>query len=386
MEQKKINGLSLESFATEIAAKNPFVKASFGGFAGSGKTRTAAEFIAGVYKDMKLDAPLLIIDNEKGSRFLVKFFKDHGVRALVKDTTQLVDVLTAFKLLQSGEIGFLFIDSLSKVWYQYVRDYKTVNKKTFMTLQDWGKILPSWQEHFADAYVDLDGNCVFTGRGGFTYDLEETENEEGKKKKEFHKSGVKMKIAGETPFEPDINVWMSVEQEMKKGKPVIWREAQIMKDRSGLIDGKTFKNPKYADFQVVVKYLLSIPTGDVAQSSTSTNMAPVENFDNMRKREEREILMSEVSGLFDLHGLGGSLSKDAKQFKAAVIQKIFNTTAPERIAKMTVDEITKGKIVLEALLNDLKDNNLPGTDKMEWLKTISLDKYELRAEDLVCDL
>ena len=39
--------MRLDEFATKLSAKNHFVKASFGGFQGSGKTRTATEFIIG---------------------------------------------------------------------------------------------------------------------------------------------------------------------------------------------------------------------------------------------------------------------------------------------------------------------------------------------------
>src|SRR5687768_9743778 len=109
--------MNLNDFASKMVAKGNFVKASFGGFAGSGKTKTASEFIAGAYKDLGLDKPILIIDNEKGSRFLIPFFKKElpQVEVYVKDTTSLADVLQAMDLLQKGEIGALFIDSLSKV-------------------------------------------------------------------------------------------------------------------------------------------------------------------------------------------------------------------------------------------------------------------------------
>lgn len=372
----KSNSFKLSDFATPLMAKNHFIKASFGGFAGSGKSRTGSEFIHGCYTDLKIDKPLLIIDNEKGSRFLIKFFKDAGIETFVKETVQLADVLGAFKLLNTGEVGFLFIDSLSKVWYQYVRDYKTVNKRTFMTLQDWGKILPSWQEMFSDAFVDLNGNCVFTGRGGFTYDMEEDETG----KKSFAKSGVKMKLAGETPFEPDINVWMELQQEMNGGKLTVWREAQIMKDRSGLIDGKTFKNPSYRDFQPVVKYLADVPVGEVAGESANSNLAPADNFENLRRKEEREILMSEISGVFDLHGMGGNVGKELKQLKTTLIQKVFGTTATERIAKMSIEEIAKGKSALEALFVRLIDVE---TDKIEFINNFDLSTLELNVSDIV---
>ena len=61
----------LSEFAKPLVAKNHFIKASFGGFQGSGKTFTATNFVIGVYKDLKLKKPILILDNEKGGRFLI---------------------------------------------------------------------------------------------------------------------------------------------------------------------------------------------------------------------------------------------------------------------------------------------------------------------------
>ena len=376
-QNKKNKGLTLEDFASPLAAKNHFIKASFGGFAGSGKTRTASEFIAGCYADLKIEKPLLIIDNEKGSRFLVKFFEDKGVKTYVKETVQLADIIGAFTLLNEGQIGFLFIDSLSKVWYQYVRDYRALNKRTFMTLQDWGKILPAWQEMFSDRFVDLNGNCVFTGRGGYTYDMEEN-SETGKK--EFAKSGVKMKLAGETPFEPDLNCWMELNQELKDGKPVVWRDCQIMKDRSGLIDGKTFKNPTYKNFQPVVKYLVNVPIGEVAGETNTENTAPAENYAGVRDREEREILVSEVQGIFELHGLSGSLSADKKQLKAHILTAVFGTTSPERLQKLSSAELLNGKAELNKVFASLVD--VEPEHKIEWLKKHAASK-QFTVEEII---
>jgi len=369
---------NLENFATTLKAKDHFIKASFGGFAGSGKSRTASELIKGIYKDLKIEEPLLIIDNEKGSRFLVKFFEDAGIKTYVKETVQLADVIAAFKLLNDGEIGFLFVDSLSKVWYQYVRDYKAVNKKTFMTLQDWGKILPSWQEMFSDRFVDLSGNCVFTGRGGYTYDMEINEET---KKKEFNKSGVKMKLAGETPFEPDINVWMEMEQEIKDGSPVVWREAQIMKDRSGLIDGKIFKNPTYKDFQPVVKYLMNIPLGEVAGASSGSNLAPSENFESMNRRAEKEKLFDEIKGVFDLHGFGGTLGKEQKQLKVSIINTVFGTTSMERIQEFDNEILSDGKRNIADIFVALVD--VEPEQRLDFVKNYDVSKKAVTVDNIL---
>jgi len=351
----------LNKFASPIMAENNFIKASFGGFAGSGKTRTATELIIGCYKKMGCNKPILIIDNEKGSRFLIPIFKNAGIEAFIKETVHLPDILEAFRLLNSGQISFLFIDSLTKVWYKYVRNYREKNKRTFMTLQDWGKILPSWQEDFADEFVNLTGNCIFTGRGGYTYDMEEDEN----KKKQFVKSGVKMKMAGETPFEPDINIWMEISQEIgKTGHPVIWREGLVMKDRSGIIDGKTFKNPTFKDFEPVVDFLLTVKKGKVAKETDTTNISPHESYDGRRK--EKEILLEKIKSEFDKRQF--STGKEDKQMKIMIIEKIFKSTAIAEIETYSIEKLTRCLGNLSKLMSDFDQSE----NRIELIKTFEL--------------
>lgn len=328
--------MKLQEFASTLASENDFIKASFGGFAGSGKTRTASEFLVGCYKKMKLTKPILIIDNEKGSRFLVAFFERAGIKTLVKETTHLADILSAFDYVSSRDVDFLFIDSLTKVWYQFVRDYREKNNRKFMTLQDWGKILPDWQEKFADKFVSVEGNIIFTGRGGYTYDIEENEET---KKKEFVKSGVKMKMAGETPFETDLNVWMEIAQEItESGRPKIWREALVMKDRSGTIDGMTLIDPTFRDFEPVMDFLIKTKKGDIAKASDTTNLAASEEYDNRRK--QREILNEKIKAEFDKRGFG--TTKEDKQLKALMSEIAFGTTSLTEFESMPIPKMEIG--------------------------------------------
>jgi hypothetical protein len=327
--------MKLENFATQIKADNQFIKASFGGFAGSGKTRTGAEFVIGCYKKMNLTKPLLFIDNEKGSRFLIPKFKAAGIETLIKQTDQLADILTAFQLLNEGEIDFIFIDSLSKVWYQFIEQYKQANgyngkPKAFMTLQDWGKILPDWQNKFSTRFVELNGNCVFTGRGGNTYEMEENDETH---KKEFVKSGVKMKLAGETPYEPDLNIWMSMIQDLEEGRPVVYREAMILKDRSDIIDGQTFKNPTFSDFEPVIDYILSVELGEVAGASSKENLASADTYSD--KKDRREIIIEKIGNEFAKAGFG--TSNEHKAFKVLINEKLFGTNSLKEFEKLKVD-------------------------------------------------
>lgn len=366
--------MNLKQFATTMASNGNFVKASFGGFAGSGKTRTGAEFLVGAYQDLKYDKPILLIDNEHGSRFLIPFFKKElpKTEVYVKNTTNLADVISAMQLLKDGEISALFIDSLSKVWYKYVADYKAKNRLSFMTLQDWGKIMPAWQSEFSDRFVDVAGTIVFTGRGGFSYEKEEDETDvnTGKVKKgQFVKSGVKMKMAGETPFEPDLNVWMEQEQEMVDGKiSNVWREAQILKDRSGVIDGKLFRNPNYKDFKPFVAFLIGLPVGEVAGVSSDMNMAPSENWENWDRKKNREIQVEKMQGLFEKYGLTGSLSKDDKQLRAVIMEKIYGTMSFTEIERMDPQMIGHKNTNLSVLLKELEGE----TNKVEYVKNFQL--------------
>lgn len=359
--------MELKDFATKLRAKNNFIKASFGGFAGSGKTRTASEFIIGAYKHLKCKKPALIIDNEKGSRFLVPLFEKAGIETFVKDTIELADILQSFEILNSGDIDFLFIDSLSKVWYKYVRDYRKANgNKPFLTMQDWGKILPSWQEKFSDRFVELNGNCVFTGRGGYTYEMEENEET---KKKEFVKSGVKMKMAGETPFEPDINIWMDICQDVKNGKPIVWREALILKDRSSQIDGKCFKNPTYKDFKPVVDFLISVPKGDVAGKTSDENLAPSQDFTNLNERDNRELELENIKNLFTLQKMG--TTTDDKALKLKILRKFFGTHVWGEIEKQPYKQLRDSRLALERFFDD---------GAFEENKELFLDNYQIKRE------
>lgn len=374
---------TLKDFATPLAARDRFIKIGIGGFAGSGKSTTGSHLIAGAYKDLKLTKPVLMIDNEKGSRFLIPFFEKQGIQVMAKETTSLADVLAAFEFLEKGEIDFLYIDTLTKVYYQYIRDYRRANGHfkdgrwvKFMQLNDWGKVLPAWQEDFSDRFVNVKGNIVFTGRGGYEYEKEEDEkDEDGRvtKKGTFVKSGVKMKLAGETPFEPDLNLWMEQEQEITAGALSQWREAHVMKDRSGLIDGKVFKNPTYEHFKPVIDFLMGLKIGAMAGPTSNENLAPSEDFGNMRQRQARDIEVEKLKAVFEKAAFGTSVAD--KQLKVVIYEKIFGTTSSLEIEKFDAERLRSCRETLERLLVRLQ--NVVPEAKVETVKSWNPAESEL---------
>lgn len=367
--------MKLENFATDLVSKNHFIKASFGGFQGAGKTRTATEFVIGAYKDLKCSKPVLILDNEKGSRFLIPIFNKAGIKAIVKDTRSLSDVKQAFNFLNNKEIGFLFIDSLTKIYYQFVKDYKAKNRKTYMSLMDWGKLLPAWQEEFSDVFVEAEGNIVFTGRGGFEYEKEEDQKDEAgniTEKGSFVKSGVKMKIAGETPYETDLNIWMQLEKELKNDKPVQTNVAYVLKDRSDTINAKSFSMPKYRNFKPVIRFIQGLEVGEIAGESTHDNLTPGDDLDYWQRKQEQKIALEKIEAVFDENGFGDARSKADKQLKAVIIKKVFGTTSKTEIEKMKASQLTYLKESLEQLFIDLKDNQ--PENPIEFLEAYNLEE------------
>lgn len=328
--------MKLTDFAMPLVAENHFIKLSIGGFAGAGKTRTASEFAAGLYKDLGMTGPILILDNELSARFLEPYFRAQGIPTLVKDTDTLGDVLSAFDFLEKKEVALVFIDSLTKMWYKFVRDYRANHNNRKMQLNDWGVVIPEWQERFSDRLVKVKGNIVFTGRGGYEYDLEEVE-EGGRTKKQFVRSGVKMKLQGETAFETDINVWMESKEEVENGRVVKqWREALIMKDRSATIDGKVFVNPTYNDFKPVVAFLRTVPMGAIAGPSDTRNLAPSDMYPE--KKKEREEALESIMASFDQLGLSPQ-SGEGKKLKLDLWEMVFKTNSKQKVEGMFLDRL-----------------------------------------------
>lgn len=93
------------------------------------------------------------------------------------------------------------------------------------------------EKQFSGPFVTDPYHIIMTGRAEYEYYYERNE-ETGRK--ELHKSGIKMKVEGETAYEPDMLVLMERYEEVLRKEKRVWREATIVKDRSTVLDGKTF--------------------------------------------------------------------------------------------------------------------------------------------------
>ncbi len=246
-----------DNFFAPIGNTKPYFKAAFEGFAGTGKTYTTARVAIGLYKRIGSKKPVIIFDTEKAAKFLKSMFAAEGIEVLIRESRSLADLKETMTRMRHGASDLLIIDSISHVWEDFLKSYAEKVRRTRLEFQDWGVIKPTWKTEFSDPFVRDPYHIIMTGRAGYEYE-NEINKETGKR--EIYKSGVKMKVEGETAYEPDLLVLMERMQEMEGGSiKKVTRQGIVIKDRSTVIDGKVFENPDYKDFAPAIDVMLESP-------------------------------------------------------------------------------------------------------------------------------
>ncbi len=360
--------MKLNDFATKLIAESNSLKAAFGGMAGSGKSYNSMQFIIESYKEFKLKKPLLIIDNEKSSKFLKPFFDDAKIEVYINQSDTLRDVQQGFEFLRKGEIDFLFIDSLTNVYKRFVEDYKKSEKVTFMSLLHWGRVIPLWDRDFTKPFIELNGNICFTGRGGYewTKDADELNNNgEVIKKGEMYKDNVKLKLPGEAAFEPDFIGWCA-SHATPNGKGLeVYHTVHVIKDRSTRLDGKLLVNPKPVDFKPYIDFMQKLKIGDVHGTIRSNNELIPAGADReyYKRLEQKQISIEKIKSYFDKFGLSGT-SKDAKQINTLIAEKVFGTTSWKEIENASLEAVENHLRTISIFFGSMDESILADKDLM----------------------
>lgn len=354
-------------FVRTADVKRPF-KMSLEGFAGAGKSFTMAQVVLGVWLAEGKKKKVVLQDTEDAAKFFVTLFAKHGLiegeNFFVTPSRSLGDFGKILKLCEE-EDAIYCIDTVTHLHENMVQEYLTKNKRTKLLLQDYMVVKPMWKELFSTPFVRSRCHIFFTGRAAWEYGMEENE-ETGKK--EFFKSGVKMRGDNEVAFEPDLLVLMERVQKIEDGDVKIARMATVLKDRADLIDGKTFINPAFSDFEPVYRFLMS--GGQEAKGQiqeTPIGIQGVSDYDYWDRRKKVDIFLEEIEGLFSSY-LPGQGPKE-KKVKADIFFTVFQTRSKTVIEEMSPDTLADGKRAIEFLLNDL-------TSKGEWLAKMQEDKKQ----------
>ncbi len=337
-----------DTFFTPIGNTKPYFKAAFEGFAGSGKTYTAALVAIGLHKKIQSKKPVVIFDTEKAAKFLKPIFTEAGIEVLVRESKSLADLKETMTRMRQGASDVLLIDSISHVWENFLQSYAEKVRRTRLEFQDWGVIKPTWKREFSDLFVQDPYHIIMNGRAGYEYDNEKNADTG---KREIFKSGIKMKVEGETAYEPDMLVLMERFEEVLGDDKKVWREATVIKDRSTLLDGKTFKNPSFENFAPSVDAMLEnpLPRDAFAMPEGDTGLLFRTEEEKFEWRRERDKALEELDGL--LTRIDPASTGKGKQLKLDLLDKIFGTTSMTAIGELRPEQIMEGykKIGLEAV-------------------------------------
>ena len=129
----------------------------------------------------------------------------------------------------------------------------------------------------------------------------------------------------------------------------IYRLGTVVKDRTGLIDGQTFKNPGFEAFRPVMDWLTTgveprvlTKTGD---DSTLIRVAE----DDHRDRRERKKCLERCYALLDRHAGGQKKEDKEKRFEAMKVA--FGDTSETAIAELYPEQLMSALEKLESFFN-----------------------------------
>ena len=345
------------------------MKIGFEGWAKAGKSTTMAKVVLGTWIKEGRKGNVVLQDTEDAGPFYNRIFEPEGLiegkNFFITPSRSLTDFVKILKMCDEDR-AIMMIDSTAHLYENMSKVYLEANKRTKILPQDHMVLKPKWKELFADPYVHAQCHALFTGRAAWEYAMEENE-ETGKK--EFYKSGVKMRGDNETAYEADLLVLMERMQEIERSGIKVWRRATIIGDRSGLLDGKQFDDPGFAEFESYYSFLCS-STGkkeQIKEGSMEGAMHVSADREWMENRRRAEIYFEEIEGLFRSY-LPGQGPKE-KKIQADIFYTVFTTRSASAIGAMRAEDLDAGRRAIEYLLQDL-------VSKGSWLAKMQEDKTQ----------
>jgi len=315
-----------------------YAKIGVFGFAGSGKTRTSFEIALGLAVKSKQKA-IAFFDTEKGSDFMIPLASKAGVELFVHKGKSFKDMLAFLKEAQSAGIEVVIIDSISHIWRDLCDSYLKTKGRKYFTMMDWGILKGQWKD-YTDLYINSPIHILMLGRAGNEY---ETNTNDDTGKQEMVKSGTKMKVEGETGFEPDL----LIEMERVETKDGIINRAWIVKDRTDTMNGKCFDNPKFTTFKPFFDFLnIGGTHSGIPQESTTTQIFDKPDWSYEERKKRKEIAIESIQEALTLGDLEGR-SADATKKRTEILLKHFGGSGKTHIENLKLED-------LEAGLNSLK--------------------------------
>lgn len=324
------------SIFREEDSTQAFLKCGLLGFTGSGKTHTGTAIAIGLHKHIKSKQPIYFLDTETGSDWVRPWVVKEGIRLVTAKTRAFTDLMAAVKEVDKAE-GILLIDSITHFWRELTETYaRKKNRTRGLEFQDWSYLKGSqaWGG-FTDLFINSRAHIVMCGRAGYEYDY--FTNDAGKR--ELEKTGIKMKAETETGYEPSLLILMERKHDIDTNQ--VWREAHVLKDRSRLLDGQSFRNPTFETFRPHIEFLnLGGAQLGVDTTRSSDDIIHSDDRDWQWRKQQKEIVLDEIQTLLVEHY--PSQSAEHKQAKLKALKDTFDTGAWKAIEAMPLEVLRTG--------------------------------------------
>ena len=328
-----------------------FAKVGTYGPAGSGKTYTLSRVAVGLMQRIgKKEA--YMIDTETGSTFVAPLFKERGFMLNVLPTRAFKDVVAALKELQNAETVFI-LDSVSHIWDELMNSYAKkkdeAGRGIDLSFPDWRFIKAAWQE-FNDIFLNSRLHCFVAGRLQDVYEMKEVRQG----KYEIVAVDDRLKAEKYFGYEPSLLFRMQavkdpeVTAKLAEAKGAKERQAladelrrktsyvhvaEVLKDRSDLLNGKSFVNPGFEDFLPHFEFLgINSHPGThigVDTSRDSGELFPDGEARAAELKRRRDEALGEIKGTLISFWPGQSAAE--KKLKADAIHRLFGVRGWEKV-------------------------------------------------------
>jgi hypothetical protein len=204
-------------------------------------------------------------------------------------------------------------------------------------------VIPTFEAELLPRIKDYHYNIILTGRMGFVY---EAIKDDSGKITNYEVVDHKAKLTSEMAHEPDLVIEME-QLKNREGLTVeVSQQAVVLKDRSGIIHGKSCINPDWKFFKPVWDFLAGSDLPAMPDADKSNNADLLEEGEkNTEENRLKEIALEEIKGVFDRAGFGNSGADKAN--KSTITLDIFGTVSGTAISAMSSDTLNEALSKLE---------------------------------------
>jgi len=320
-----------------------YLKMGLYGGAGSGKTYTSSMISIGLHKHIKAKKPVIFLDTETGSDFVIQHFDKAKMKLHVAKSRAFKDLI---EVVDEAEKNYsvLIIDSITHFWNELMDSYQKKHDLPRITLRHWVPLKQTWRE-FTERYVNSKLHIIMCGRVGDVW--EDTQDEDGVV--ETKKTGTKMKAEVETAFEPSLLVEMVKHRTSPQAGAGWVHRAWIVKDRFSIIDGQFFDNPTFDSFLPHIQ-MLSLGGEHRAIDKDRNSQDLFKNNHTGHKRlQKRDQTLEKIKN--EIYLLYPGQTDGAKQSRLKLTKAIFGTHSWNEITSMQNESLEEGLVSIEAMNN-----------------------------------